>query len=429
VSTWCLAIALTLAAPLAGAAVAGRVLAAVGDTSALRDGKVVALRAGAPVQDRDTLRTGPASSLQVRLSDESLIALRATSELRIDEYRFGGQGEERAFFRLLKGAMRTVTGLIGRVRYEDYGVRTSGGTIGIRGTLYALAECQQDCQADDGTLAPDGVYGVVLGESFGTSRLTATNRAGEKVLEQGQAFYLADESSLPELLLEPPGFLSDRLSGIQSPGAGEQGLAEGAQAGGIQSDGRPNALLPPLAAVSQGTTLSDFSATQTLGPNGNTAVIPVRSQNFIPIGGEGIIRGQLAWATNADLDLHLLTPDQQEVFFGNTTAEIKAPDGVTVLATAALDHDNLGGQIDVAPDLRVENITVNGTPPAGTYAFFVKSFRDSNPSTTGVVRITGDNGLSGREFSTTLVSGQESDRYNVLFNGGGQAPGYSVTPR
>ena len=44
--------------------------------------------------------------------------------------------EDRSFFSLLKGGFRTVTGLIGKLRREQYRIDTAVATIGIRGTDY-----------------------------------------------------------------------------------------------------------------------------------------------------------------------------------------------------------------------------------------------------------------------------------------------------
>jgi len=83
----------------------GRVILSSGDTFALRGTRSLKLAFGDVVEDRDILRTGPASNLQVRFVDESLMSLKENSELGIDEFRFSGrQGQQdRAFFRLVKG--------------------------------------------------------------------------------------------------------------------------------------------------------------------------------------------------------------------------------------------------------------------------------------------------------------------------------------
>jgi hypothetical protein len=54
----------------------------------------------------------------------------------------------RAFFRLLKGGFRAVSGLIGKVDRNEYRVDTPVATIGIRGTDYLLILCDEACRND-----------------------------------------------------------------------------------------------------------------------------------------------------------------------------------------------------------------------------------------------------------------------------------------
>src|SRR5947208_16179088 len=72
----------------------GRVLLAAGDTFAVRNGQQVRLAYNSPVEFKDVLRTGPASSLQVRFVDEGLVSIRENSEFAIDEYSFKGGAPE-----------------------------------------------------------------------------------------------------------------------------------------------------------------------------------------------------------------------------------------------------------------------------------------------------------------------------------------------
>jgi hypothetical protein len=59
----------------------------------------------------------------------------------------------RAFFRLLKGGFRSVSGLIGKANHDDYRVSTPVATIGIRGTRYGARLCQGECSDRDEILA------------------------------------------------------------------------------------------------------------------------------------------------------------------------------------------------------------------------------------------------------------------------------------
>ena len=137
------------------------------------------------------------------------------------------------------------------------------------------------------------------------------------------------------------------------------------------------------------------------------------NDGFIDIGSEGIIRGQLVWTSDADLDLHLILPDQQEVFYANPSVTFN-----NGRATAVLDHDNLGGIIDEAPDRRVENIAVNGVPSNGSYTFFAHSFFSDNGSDTFTLTVRGSDGRT-QQISGSLTNGQTSNSVVVNVPPGG----------
>ena len=118
------AIALLVAAGDVGAA-AARVDFVYGTVSvAGLDGREQPLLRGAELDNGDTVRTGEGRA-QLRFSDGAYVSLQPGSEFAIRDYRFDGKtdGAERGFFGLAKGAMRTVSGLIGRVN-RDLGTAT-----------------------------------------------------------------------------------------------------------------------------------------------------------------------------------------------------------------------------------------------------------------------------------------------------------------
>lgn len=200
----------------ASAADIGRVLLASGDAFVLREGKTLKLAYGEIIRDKDVLRTGAASNLQVRFDDESIVSLRENSELGIDSFRFGKgvtPENEQALLRLVKGGLRTITGIVGRNRHQNYALRTVTATIGIRGTDFAATLCQNDCRNDDGSVAKDGLYGRVIGQSSGTNRISLTNQQFERNFGIDENFYVSDAKSEPQRLLEAPGFVATRLEG------------------------------------------------------------------------------------------------------------------------------------------------------------------------------------------------------------------------
>ena len=132
-----------MSAALISAALSGGVLAAAGRaefvlggaTVSGTDGRERPLQRGSDLDAGDTVRTSD-GRVQIRFSDGAYVSLQPNTEFSIREYRFDGKpdGAERGFFALAKGAMRTVTGLVGRVNRESYRITTPTATVGIRGT-------------------------------------------------------------------------------------------------------------------------------------------------------------------------------------------------------------------------------------------------------------------------------------------------------
>jgi hypothetical protein len=130
-----LALISTAFAGEAGAA-AGRVEFAVGPATVVGvDGSTRPAARGTELDTGDVVRTND-GRVQMRMTDGAFISLQPNTEFGIKDYKYQGKtdGSENAFYSLVKGAMRTVTGLIGRVNRNKYQVATPTATVGIRGT-------------------------------------------------------------------------------------------------------------------------------------------------------------------------------------------------------------------------------------------------------------------------------------------------------
>jgi hypothetical protein len=135
VRKFALAALLTIAAGDAAAAAARADFVYGEVTVSGLDGREQPLARGAELDTGDTVRTARGRA-QLRFSDGAYVSLQPNSEFAIRDYRYDGKtdGSERGFFGLAKGAMRTVSGLIGRANRDRYQVTTPTATIGIRGT-------------------------------------------------------------------------------------------------------------------------------------------------------------------------------------------------------------------------------------------------------------------------------------------------------
>lgn len=269
----------------AGAADVGRVLLAAGDTVAVRGSQTIKLTFGTAIQDKDVLRTGPASNLQVRFIDESIVSMRESSELRIDDFRFTGKedGSERAFLSLLKGGLRTVTGIIGRANHKTYQMSTTTATIGIRGTDYAATLCQGDCRNNDGSLAKDGLYGRTHGASHGTNKIDVANAADSKTFGINENFYVPDAKSPVQSLLLAPDFVSNRLEGRKQGGTKDTSTASGKEQATSSSGAQAESRLatPPPAETPQ---KLEFVATESLGSTGTPVVVTAGGVTIAAVG-------------------------------------------------------------------------------------------------------------------------------------------------
>src|SRR5437773_1349370 len=253
---------IVLSAPGLASAQAGRFLLAVGDVAIARGQAEIRAATGAPVQSGDTIRVGPASNAQIRMTDESIVGLRPGTVLRIDAYEYSGQAEPRSLFSLLKGGFRTVTGAIGRLHSrERYAVRTPTATIGIRGTHYTVVHCDNDCGADRGSIA-NGTYGGVT-----DGRIEVVNQTGEHEFAANTFFYVAGAGTAPQNLIAPPNFLYDRLEGqARSRGSQSNESSEALTRSGLNAESRPSEVPPPPQP-------SSFIVTEQRNSSGQPAVL------------------------------------------------------------------------------------------------------------------------------------------------------------
>lgn len=153
------AIAVLLAGGSIHAQEAARVQTATGVISVERpDGARQILAVGSEVRSGDVLRTERESTAGLRFTDGTQVTLRPNTRIALEGYNYDVEtpaGDNFAM-RLLKGGMRTVTGLLGKRRPEAFAVRAITATVGIRGTDFVVRVCEEDC-AVEGTPDAPGV--------------------------------------------------------------------------------------------------------------------------------------------------------------------------------------------------------------------------------------------------------------------------------
>ncbi len=85
----------------------------------------------------DTLVTYKKTKVQLIFEDETIVTVGKNSHFSINEYLSEGE-EIEASFKLLNGAVRVITGKIGKISPQKFKIKTKTATIGIRGTNFIV---------------------------------------------------------------------------------------------------------------------------------------------------------------------------------------------------------------------------------------------------------------------------------------------------
>jgi hypothetical protein len=121
------------------AQVAGTIVQLSGPLLAKKaDGVVRILSMRSEVESGDTLVTEKNTYAMVKFIDNSEITLKPSTTFKVEDFSYdaGKPDGDNASFNLVKGGLRSVTGLLGKRNKEKFAMKTPSATIGIRGTTF-----------------------------------------------------------------------------------------------------------------------------------------------------------------------------------------------------------------------------------------------------------------------------------------------------
>ena len=188
------------------AAGAGQIQHLSGTLSVQRpDGSVRILSQKSEVNPGEILTTQKDSYAQINMTDGSSMTLRPNTQVKIENYQFSQDKpqDDSAFFRLVKGGLRTVTGLVGKRGNQDaYRIGTQTATIGIRGSSGETLDCSQGCDGvvSGGDKIEKGVYHTTYTGSY-----IMQNEGGSQIIGEGQFGFVRDRLVAPQILPSDPG--------------------------------------------------------------------------------------------------------------------------------------------------------------------------------------------------------------------------------
>lgn len=150
------------------------------------------LSKGSRIDVGDTV-VSETARVQLRFTDGGFVSLVPNSEFRVNAYSYSGKpdGSERIAMELIKGGLRTISGLIGKAIQSAYELKTAVATIGIRGTEYTV------------------VYGESVSGTVSAGAIAVCNAGGCLDVTHGQSYYIKDENTKP-VFISKPALLSPR---------------------------------------------------------------------------------------------------------------------------------------------------------------------------------------------------------------------------
>lgn len=200
------------------------------------DGQPRAAVRGSELGSGETIDTGD-GRVQLRFRDGASMSLQPATRFRVDDYRYSGEdgragADDKGFFSLLKGGLRTISGLIGKGRREQYRVETVVATIGIRGTGYGA------------NLTDDGLRVTTF-----VGLVEVCNRGGCQLVRPGETALADSPDRKPRLLdssLALPGS-ADMVPQLSAPANQQEIPVTGHSAPPTTLPSAPSPSPPPVA--------------------------------------------------------------------------------------------------------------------------------------------------------------------------------------
>lgn len=152
--TWCVLACLWGVAAFVQAQDAGVVLEMRG-AGLLHRGQAapMALGKGQTLRTGDRITTAITGLALVQMTDGARVSVRPGSDLVLKDYNFQPAApDNKMVIQLVKGGLRTVSGLVAKTGPDASRVETKTATVGIRGTDFDVRLCEADCAAERGAI-------------------------------------------------------------------------------------------------------------------------------------------------------------------------------------------------------------------------------------------------------------------------------------
>ena len=229
-----------------------------GDVSLQRGGQRVPVTRGAPVRPGDTIVSGTQGMAQLTMVDQAKISLRPNTQFQIEQYADRPDSDQGALLNLVRGTLRTFTGLIAARSRDKFTMKTRVATVGIRGSGNVLfAGTADDCDPNKAGAAGgncditvnhtiEGSHAVTFGDFSGPGLPPQQGGAQTLVTGPGQTVLVTGRGSVS--YIPTPAFIS---AAATNPTNAAKGGAAGEAGGETRNFGPSDA---SGSSTTQGTT-------------------------------------------------------------------------------------------------------------------------------------------------------------------------------
>ncbi|MCX7176999.1 MAG: FecR family protein [Proteobacteria bacterium] len=177
------------------------------------------LARGDKISAGQVIETGDNGQVHLRFVDDSTVAIRPRSRLRIEDFHYdpANPRENRIKFSLEQGTLRSITGRAGEAAKDRYRLNTPIAAIGIKGTDFIVQVVNDTTQV---AVNSGAIILAPLGEGCPANALGACSTAGARELTAAMAdryLELKVRQSVPQLIqIDPSSTFPDR-NGIFLP--------------------------------------------------------------------------------------------------------------------------------------------------------------------------------------------------------------------
>ena len=208
-----------------------------GDVNVQRsNGQRVPVTRGTPVNPGDAIVTGTRGMAQLTMVDQAKISLRPNTQFQIEQYADRPDSDQGALLNLIRGTLRTFTGLIASRSRDRFVMKTKVATVGIRGSGNVLfAGTAADCdpaKVETGGSGCDitvnhtieGSHAVSFGDFPGSGLPPQQGGAQTLITGPGQTVLVTGRGNVT--YIPTPQFIAD--AAINPTGAAKSGAQGGA---------------------------------------------------------------------------------------------------------------------------------------------------------------------------------------------------------